>query len=55
MSATCGNAAHHAESRDAASCRGIDDGLKNLADGRFAYFRHDPMLPLTGNFVSPLD
>ncbi len=52
MTRARGNAAHHAQRRDAAARRRIDDGIENLADGRFADFRHVLLLSLRRNFAS---
>ena len=56
MAAAYGDAAHHALRHDALCRRRIDDGLEDLADGRFGYFRHVWLVSaVLGNIVSPLD
>ena len=58
VTATGGDAAHHAQGHDIAPAGGVDHCLENAAHGRFAYFRHVRWLPLArglGNILSPLD
>ena len=55
MAAADGDAAHHALRHDALCRRRIDDGVENLADGRFGYFSHGCLFPRPRNIVSPLD
>jgi hypothetical protein len=51
MCLTPGTSIHHAERGDAATRHWIDHGIENLADGRFADFRHVLLLPLRRNFA----